>query len=350
MRRHFAVFVVILALSGCNRSNSLAPTDPFFGSTRVPAPRTSMLPKRPAADPYYSSRRDAVRPSEPGSALEAPTTGAIASRYEPPGETFKSEGNREQPAASAVASAGARKSGDLITIPATARRETDWLAQGPAVSSSGSRAKSQPSANPSVPTPRAGTLARRETVKQTLQTRPRMETPLGRRGTILPVPKAADNRTSRPTRSDGLMDLMDLPPAGTSGSTKPRFIDGNVRQAVATEEVSSSTEGGRSVESKKVASQSSLDRARYGYDPQYKWLKGKLEYSQRDRRWKLRYIPISGETDDYGGSVVLDDESRLSGYERGDFIKVHGQIGRAAEEEKGFAPDFQISRVVPVDR
>ncbi len=82
----------------------------------------------------------------------------------------------------------------------------------------------------------------------------------------------------------------------------------------------------------------------YGHDPDYKFLRGKLEYSQIDRRWKLRYIPIDGRTDRYGGSVVLPDTSLLSGCERGDFIEVRGQIGRH-DPKKGFAPTYQADEV-----
>ena len=246
-----------------------------------------MLPKRPTADPYYSSSRDAVHPRTPASPIEAATAGTVASRYQPPGGTFDYRENPDKPASSAVASAGVRGSGDQISIPAAARRETDWLAQGTTVSTVGSSAKTQPRQSPSVA--RAASLARRETVEQTLQTRPDTDMAGGRRRSILPVPKAVDYQTSQPARSKGLIDIMDLPPARTSGSTKPRIVDGNVRQAQATEDLPSTADGSRSA-------QSTSDRERYGYDPQYKWLRGKLEYSEREGRWKLRYIPVHGET------------------------------------------------------
>ena len=90
---------------------------------------------------------------------------------------------------------------------------------------------------------------------------------------------------------------------------------------------------------------SSSSRARYGYDPQYRWLRGRLEYSGIDHRWKLRYIPVEGTTDDYGGSVVLSDVSRLSGYERGEFVEVRGALGNPAEDDLGYAPEFQIHQI-----
>ena len=75
-------------------------------------------------------------------------------------------------------------------------------------------------------------------------------------------------------------------------------------------------------------------------------MRGRLEYSEIDRRWKLRYIPIDGATDEFGGSVVLSDAARLAGYERGQFVEVHGNLGRpAADEDRGYAPEFQIREV-----
>ena len=356
MRRPLAIVVAIVFLAGCNRTSSLAPVDPFFGSTRVPPPRTGMLPKRPTADPYYSSRRDSVNPEVPTYPLHAATSGTVGNLYRPPGGRFDYQGNREEAASSAVSPVAARGSGDQVSIPMAARRETDWAAGGSGrresdllaggASGGNSSGASQLTGTPSVATPRGGGLTRRETVEQTLGPRPKSGMPGVPGRSILPAPKAVDYRVSQPRQSDGPIDIMDLPPVGTSRSSKPRFVDVNVRQAAATEDVLSASGGSRSLQSKTGGLESSSGRSRYGYDPKYKWLRGKLEYSEREGRWKLRYIPIDGETDDHGGSVVLEDVSKLSGHERGDFVEVHGEIGRRAEEEQGYAPDFKISRIV----
>ena len=358
MRRPLAILAAIVFLVGCNRPSSLAPVDPFFGATRVPPPRTGMLPKRPTADPYYSSRRDSVNPQAPTHPLHVATSGTIGNRYQPPGGKFDYQENREEVAQLAVSSVAARASGDDISIPMAARRETDWATQGTdrpesdsasdgAIAGNSSGA-SRFAGTPSEATPRDAQLVQRETVEQTLGPRPKSGMPHVSGRSILPAPKAVDYRVIQPRRSDGPIDIMDLPPAGTSGSSKPRFVDINVRQAVATEDVSSASSGSRVAQSKPGGFQPSSGRSRYGYDPKYKWLRGKLEYSEREGRWKLRYVPIDGETDDHGGSVILADVSRLSGYERGDFVEVHGEIGRRVEEEQGFAPDFKISRIVPL--
>ena len=53
--------------------------------------------------------------------------------------------------------------------------------------------------------------------------------------------------------------------------------------------------------------------ATYGYDANYAWLQGQLEYSDATKQWKLRYVPVSGPTDKYGGSVVLAPSPALAG-------------------------------------
>ena len=60
------------------------------------------------------------------------------------------------------------------------------------------------------------------------------------------------------------------------------------------------------------------DPGPYGYDPSYHWLKGHLEYSPTNQRWKLRYIPITARIEQYGGSVMLEDSPALKDLHRGD--------------------------------
>ncbi len=79
----------------------------------------------------------------------------------------------------------------------------------------------------------------------------------------------------------------------------------------------------------------------YGYDPQYHWLKGKLEYSQSTRSWRLRYIPPDGNTDSYGGSVVLADNSQLAGLQPGDAVYRPRCAGRRQRRSRQLRPAVQ---------
>jgi hypothetical protein len=83
----------------------------------------------------------------------------------------------------------------------------------------------------------------------------------------------------------------------------------------------------------------------YGYDEKYQRLQGKLEFSPSQQRWKLRYIPIDGETDTYGGSVVLPESDKLNGFSAGDFVVVQGRLNTSRGPADGFSPPYMIERV-----
>ncbi len=143
------------------------------------------------------------------------------------------------------------------------------------------------------------------------------------------------------------VDIMDLPDA--NGSTTPDRASAN-RQESGFRLVSDIEDAPG--ENKVVAavalssgSDASAARGRYGHDPEYRWLRGKLEHSQLDGCWKLRYIPIDRATDDFGGSVVLPDPSLLTGIERGEFVEVRGEIGPHDAADR-FAPTYLATKIV----
>ena len=84
---------------------------------------------------------------------------------------------------------------------------------------------------------------------------------------------------------------------------------------------------------------------RYSYDSNYTRLAGRLQYSQTTGRWNLRYIPIDGQTDEYGGSVNLRASETLGQFKEGDFVIVQGRI--VGDQAGGFSPWFDASRITP---
>jgi hypothetical protein len=85
--------------------------------------------------------------------------------------------------------------------------------------------------------------------------------------------------------------------------------------------------------------------SRYGFSHDYRWLKGQLEYSAAQQQWKLRYIPIDGQTDRFGGSVVLESVPELSNFRSGDFIQVQGVVqGQNAAASPGGSA-YRITRL-----
>jgi hypothetical protein len=89
----------------------------------------------------------------------------------------------------------------------------------------------------------------------------------------------------------------------------------------------------------------------YGHHEQYLWLRGRLEFSAIDKRWKLRYIPLDaaeGRMDNYGGSVVLVETDKLQDFKAGDFVLVQGRVGEQATAN-GYAPLYHIRQVSPLE-
>jgi len=212
-----------------------------------------------------------------------------------------------------------------------------------------------------VPTPAGGSttaepagekLARGEPVIRVLQPRPKAAASSSHSGVSHSAVALAASRPRRLRIPQKAIDIMDLPTAGGSASPKPaRSASGSSGFRLV-----SGTEGPNDSEKVTVADGSSgsaaageksgqfAPRGSYGHDPEYGWLRGKLEHSQIDRHWKLRYIPIDGATDKFGGSVVLSNPSVLAGCERGHFIEARGKLG-AVDPKKGFAPLYQVAEV-----
>ena len=74
-------------------------------------------------------------------------------------------------------------------------------------------------------------------------------------------------------------------------------------------------------------------------------LKGKLEYSESTHTWRLRYSPPEGATDNFGGSVILPDASKLAGLNPGDFVTVQGSVGQVSTGQGSFAPQYNLERI-----
>lgn len=202
-------------------------------------------------------------------------------------------------------------------------------------------------------------------------------TPTATATTVTPGGSAARSQTwAAPTssgqnQSGGVIDIMDLPPkgSGTSGpgsnNQQPRGTfgasttihrDPAVQQASAVMPLETPA-GGQTAnpyspqqlpEFRKPVTPGSATN--YACAGDRSWLKGRLEYSQARQRWKLRYISLDGEADRFGGSVVLQNSSLLSGCNPGDFVEVNGRITGESKTPGDFAPDYEISQLKRVER
>lgn len=336
-------------LVGCANPTNSSAVDPFFGMTRIPPPATVMPGPQSFGDPAYAAGQIVGPPSSAAGILVPPTgvpaTGGSATgagrtqdKYSPPGGSFQYRGGSMSEISSGVAVSGA---GDRVAIPQAARQVPDWSG-GPSNASGSLSSVGSPSIGaPSTMSPVSGR-------------------------SVIPSPRGTGGGgpwSPRPTVSGGVVDIMDLPPVDNSsrlqipsGGSAVRAVsdddpshrgvvripsqadDGGVVPAVAFAAGSYRSDRG-------APSSSAAASDRYDFDAGYRRLRGKLEYSEATRRWKLRYIPADGATDDFGGSVVIDDSSCLSGFERGDFVEAHGEVVSGAGDARGFAPNFSVTRI-----
>jgi len=170
------------------------------------------------------------------------------------------------------------------------------------------------------------------------------------------APRSSDTwRSDGPYRSTGwsgeTRDIMELPARGSlhgaaadSSGGSARTSEGAVRSAGYATLPSREPTAAADAIRPSAESSDAEEVGPYGYDPAYRWLKGRLEYSPTIRRWKLRYIPITGRTDQYGGSVMLEDSPALADVRPGDAAMIQGQIV-GDSEPGGFAPLYRADRV-----
>ncbi len=385
MKRLLYPASLLVLICGCHHQGPPG-RDPFFGRTTVPPPPTGAAGA--AIDPYLQggrSRMGSVVPPAPGHADVAVPASPVAD----PLSVAQPANSRGWMSAGSVPAGGtgasleladARLSGDTgaAALPSSRGSPGVTSAAGNAAPSvirivepasatqpisaapvGASSAGVQNATAPGQPTPAdtslgAAILAGRPRVVRTLQPRKLASTSPGASsagadtlpGRSLPAGTSAG-------ASRGAVDIFDLPPVDRGATASSP--QAGAAQAVLPGGASAAGEPNRLVSAEvpqggpapvaAAAYEQPADFAapgRYGYDPEYRWLRGRLEYSQILRRWKLRYIAIDGQTDRYGGSVILADESLLAGCERGEFVEIQGRLGNHDPRE-GFAPEYEVS-------
>lgn len=132
---------------------------------------------------------------------------------------------------------------------------------------------------------------------------------------------------------EGITELTDLPRRGSS----------DVRQASFTTPAFAGT--GSSTSSPATSSGSA--GGRYHHADDYQSLRGRLEYSPSQKRWKLRYIPIDGQTDKFGGSVVLQKAPDLGRFKTGDYVAASGRITARDTASRDFSPQYELAALEP---
>ena len=374
MTRPIAALVAVVMLSGCRGGTSATAVDPFLGRTRVEPPCTgSAIGQPPISYSPASPQAGQPQPAAPwtGSSTTNPSAApATGNPYGPPGGSYDYRGTSVQRSPTVALA----EAGDIVTIPSAAREFPDedsvqlsrnqetssptWAEDNGGTTTGGGTVTSEGVATAGSSFAPAGRstlaatdhrsgsgLAGRERIIRTIEPQPRESARSGHVDSPALTPASSPREPRRLVVPDGAIDIMDLPAAGAFNTTRPPTGSDSIRLVSGTEESDDPEprDGLPTIAGGKPKSFS--PRARYGHDPDYGWLRGRLEHSQGDQRWKLRYTPIDGVTDDFGGSVVFSDTSLLSGYERGEFVEVRGKLGSVAPDAHGYAPDFEIHQI-----
>jgi len=237
MSRTLAVLVFSVILIGCRSSTNQGPVDPFLGATRVPPPSTGSV-YTPPSDPYYSPQQHLPPQSGAPSSLgpHAILPGASARQpFDSSGPPHSAEGWSATPSFAGAA---------LVAETAT------------------------PDLRPR-PDPRMGSAAtvNREPIIRILEP-PRQPVRAQSPSPSQPVPSRIVNIVDLP-RAPGTTEASGF---RTVSATQPRDSASPVVRAVAEQPVETF----------------SPSPGYYGFDSSYASLRGRLEYSQVDQRWKLR--------------------------------------------------------------
>lgn len=331
MKGSRAVLAAALLTAGCQ--TPMPTFDPFAGRTTVPPPGTGTISPPSVEIPYYQG---APPPGSPPAATPPPNT-------VPPGG-YNYPQSKAEPSASApsYASNSAPSSTEpAIRVPddsKAARIRPAAVAQAMPTAPRTQPLALQPSSRPVA----APHLPPQRTLQGQANPAPLPSNPAPRPVTYAaqPAPQPIPQRCAPvaipcqpspfiPSRE--AVEITQLPAARASRPT--------------------STGRSASTASTGFVARASHEQAdfqppayRYGYESKnYSWLKGELQYLQSTRKWKLRYIPIDGETDAYGGSVEIANADALAGFQPGDHVTLYGRVTREPSGAS-FAPLYTVER------
>ena len=84
----------------------------------------------------------------------------------------------------------------------------------------------------------------------------------------------------------------------------------------------------------------------YGYDAVgYRWLRGIVDFDEKQHAWMIIYNPTPGPNDAYQGQLTLLDNGLLQKMQNYDVVLVEGQIDPAAPEPGTGKPQYRVKRV-----
>lgn len=379
MKWPLALFIAALLAAGCRTP---APTfDPFAGRTTVPPPGTGSLAPPAVSVPYYQGApppgsapttypntvppggydypQGSYAPAAPESYAQAPAEIQIPEEMTRPIE-------QAQPIV-AAAEPAPRASEPTVRVPDDSE---DTRFQLPAIAATVPEVSSPaPLAMPSQPAARLVPYQPRvvepapsyAVTPQPIVTQVSAPQPVPRQIVVQPAVAYAaapmiDPCSCEPqpfVAAPGAVEITQLPATRVQASIPPADASRSltVSSGTSASGASAAASGTTRFAVQQASHETPVKAAfqqlshRYGYESDYRSIKGKLEYLQSTQQWKLRYIPIDGETDEFGGSVLIDNPEALAGLEPGAFVTLYGQITHEPVNAKSFAPLYLVERV-----
>jgi hypothetical protein len=342
-----------VGLAGC-QPGGLA-TDPFL-RTRVPPEGTGL----PSGGPYYPGATLGPNITPPATTVPATTpnpTPAPAAAPTSPGSNLTPPGGsfNVQPSSSLVPRPAPDESKSPTPATADSSSSGSTLRLAEAVDEeSGTSGDTSTSDEPSVVTrrePEANSTVRVAFLDPADAEPPATEEPTESDNAAADTtgPAADVVVLGEKPPSSGRSTLRILPGPAAGHRDRPQPTSSSPWRSSGAGLPASAPRGGESPFRETRSENAASDGASLGpfaHDPNYHWLRGRLEHSAASGKWKLRYIPIDGQTDSYGGSVVLDGAELLEGHRAGETVTVFGRLA-APESGRGFAPTYQIEAVEP---
>ncbi len=324
--------LILMAATGCQSSQFSA--DPFLIRQRVPPPGTGVAPPA-AGQPYYQTQPPVVQPGvlspiTPAPAGSIPYNGAYGTPQSSSGPAKAVQPGENEyltgPSSIARRSPVIQARGDAVYLDdASPNLVASPVGESPAGGAATLPPPSQPTESaiaivePNFPAARADRIP--------------TATSAGDSGVI-----HASARGQSPASAD---------PAVVHASSQATFVaaENSLRGSPATAPTAATDLAGRTTSPDRTAAPSENRRTpeRFSYSPDYGRLQGRLEFLSSRNEWKLRYIPIDGVTDQYGGSVVIANPDSLGSLRAGDFVVLQGQLEPASSDSLSFAPPYRVS-------
>ncbi len=84
----------------------------------------------------------------------------------------------------------------------------------------------------------------------------------------------------------------------------------------------------------------------YSHDDKgYTWLRGKVDYDERDKAWHITYSPQPLGQDTYGGTLTLMDDEKLDALLANDVVLIEGAVDTSKRDRFG-KPMYRVQRVL----